>query len=256
VGGTTLAPDETLSALFHDKPIKRRLAAALLGYAKTRVRDRENLRFERTRIFGRARRVFLAMGAALTATGRIEKTEDVFFLTVDEVLGAAEGHAVTHDLAGLVALRKSERARDAALPDPPERILLRGAVGDRSARIRAGTTAAVSADIDAQKERRGTPCGSGRATGKVRVIRDPVADQLQPGEILVARHTDPGWIQHFVNAAAVVVERGSVLSHSAIVSRELGIPCVVALAGACAWLTDGEQVEVDGSTGTVRRIDA
>ncbi|NVO12413.1 MAG: hypothetical protein HXX10_00085 [Rhodoplanes sp.] len=256
VGGTAPAPDTTLSALFHDKPVKRRVASALLAYTKARVRDRENLRFERTRIFGRARRVFLAMGAALAATGRVENAADVFCLTVDEVLGAAEGHAVTHDLAGLVALRKAERTRDAALPDPPERILLRGAVGDRSARIRAGTTATVSPGIDAQKERRGTPCGSGRARGKVRVIRDPVTDQLQPGEILVARHTDPGWIQHFVNAAAVVVERGSVLSHSAIVSRELGIPCVVALAGACAWLTTGEEVEVDGSIGTVRRIDA
>jgi rifampicin phosphotransferase len=94
------------------------------------------------------------------------------------------------------------------------------------------------------------------AAGSVRVIRDPIADQVQPGEVLVARHTDPGWLQHFVNAAAVVVERGSVLSHSAIVSRELGIPCVVALADACTWPSNGDLVEVDGSTGVVRRIDA
>lgn len=247
-------PDATLAALFAGRPLRRRIAAALLRYAKARVRDRENLRFERTRIFGRARRVFLAIGAALAASGRLAGANGIFSLTVQEALGAAEGNAVTHDLAALVALRQREQAEHTALPDPPERILLRGSVGDRSARLYAGAAVRNTAATDT-KERRGTACGSGRAQGRVRVIRDPVKNQLQPGEILVARHTDPGWIQHFVNAAAVVVERGSVLSHSAIVSRELGIPCVVALADACSWLADGDQVEVDGSTGMVRRTD-
>jgi rifampicin phosphotransferase len=242
-------------ACFAAQPMRRWIAAALLAYAKARVRDRENLRFERTRIFARARRVFLAIGGALAATGRVATPDDVFFLTVDEVLGAAEGHAVTHDLPALIAVRKAEHARCAALADPPQRILLRGAVGDRGARVQSAPKTPASAVVH-PRERRGTPCGSGRATGSVRVIRDPIADQLQPGEVLVARHTDPGWVQHFVNAAAVVVERGSVLSHSAIVSRELGIPCVVALADACTWLSSGDLVEVDGSTGVVRRIDA
>ena len=244
-----------LASLFAGQPMRRWIASALLAYAKARVRDRENLRFERTRIFGRARRVFLAIGGAFAAIGRVAAAADVFFLTIDEVLGAAEGHAVTHDLAALIAVRKAEHARYAALPDPPERILVRGTVGDRGARIQPVPKAAGSAVAQPQ-ERRGTPCGSGRAAGSVRVIRDPITDQLQPGEVLVARHTDPGWVQHFVNAAAVVVERGSVLSHSAIVSRELGIPCVVALADACTWLSSGDLVEVDGSTGVVRRIDA
>lgn len=250
---TVIDPDATLATLFAGRPLRRRMAAALLGYAKARVRDRENLRFERTRIFGRARRVFLAIGAALAASGRLAAADEIFFLTVQEALGAAEGNAVTHNLAALVALRQREQAEHAALPDPPERIVLRGSVGDRSARFHA-MAAARDTNLN-ENERRGTACGSGHAQGRVRVIRDPIKDQLQPGEILVARHTDPGWIQHFVNAAAVVVERGSVLSHSAIVSRELGIPCVVALADACTWLADGDRVAVDGSTGIVRRLD-
>ena len=102
----------------------------------------------------------------------------------------------------------------------------------------------------------GRAVGEKIASGAVRLIADArELSAFQPGEVLVARHTDPGWVQHFVNAAAVVVERGSVLSHSAIVSRELGIPCVVALADACTWLSSGDLVEVDGSTGVVRRID-
>jgi pyruvate,water dikinase len=71
---------------------------------------------------------------------------------------------------------------------------------------------------------------------------------------MVARHTDPGWIALFASAGAIVVERGSLLSHSAIVARELGIPCVVALKGAMAWIADGETIEVDGAAGIVTRI--
>jgi len=87
------------------------------------------------------------------------------------------------------------------------------------------------------------------------VIRDPRTEALEPGDILVARHTDPGWIAVFSNASAIVVERGSLLSHSAIVARELGIPCVVSLKGATQWIEDGETVRVNGATGEVERVD-
>jgi pyruvate,water dikinase len=101
----------------------------------------------------------------------------------------------------------------------------------------------------------GLGCSAGTATGLARVITDPASTPIAPGEILVARHTDPGWIAHFSNAAAIVVERGSLLSHSAIVARELGIPCVVALKGAMTWLKTGDRIEVDGATGLVRKLD-
>ena len=87
------------------------------------------------------------------------------------------------------------------------------------------------------------------------MIRDPRTEALDRGDILVARHTDPGWIAVFSNASAIVVERGSLLSHSAIVARELGIPCVVGLKGATDWIADGETLRVDGATGTVERLD-
>jgi phosphohistidine swiveling domain-containing protein len=86
---------------------------------------------------------------------------------------------------------------------------------------------------------------------RARVVRDPSRESLSPGEILVARHTDPGWIAVFSSAAAIVVERGSLLSHSAIVARELGIPCVVGLKGATEWIATGDLLEVDGATGLV-----
>jgi pyruvate,water dikinase len=90
--------------------------------------------------------------------------------------------------------------------------------------------------------------------GRARVVTDPKTAEVQAGEILVAERTDPGWILLFAGAVGVVVERGSVLSHSAIVARELGIPAVVSVAGLTSWLTTGDLIEVNGSSGVVTRI--
>ncbi len=89
----------------------------------------------------------------------------------------------------------------------------------------------------------------------VRLITDPRHAGLRTGEILVAERTDPGWIMLFPAAAGLLVERGSLLSHSAIVAREMGIPAVVSVEGITRWLRDGDWVELDGSSGVVRRVE-
>ena len=86
-------------------------------------------------------------------------------------------------------------------------------------------------------------------------MTDPREDTLERGEILVAERTDPGWVMIFPAAAGILVERGSLLSHSAIVAREMGIPAVVSLAGLTRWLSSGDLVEFDGTTGVVRRLE-
>ena len=240
------APD--WDAVFRGKPVRRRIARWFVHWAKARVRDRENLRFERTRIFGHARRVFLALGREFAARDMLAAPRDIFYLTTAEVLGAVEGFGLSSDLKGLVALRKADDEASAARPDPDERIELRG-----PAQWQPGP--GMKRDAELGSQRSGTGCSAGQVTAPARVIRDPRHESLEPGEILVARHTDPGWIAVFANAAAIVVERGSLLSHSAIVARELGIPCVVGLKGATDWVTDGERLEVDGATGRVRRLD-
>jgi pyruvate,water dikinase len=227
-------------------PVKRALARSIMGWTKARVRDRENLRFERTRIFGHARRVFLAMGREFAARGLIETPRDIFHLTVPEVLGAVEGFGLSGDLKSLIALRRAEAQAAATRPDPPERIELRGPA------IAPTWGQSMTARDDSTRHK-ATGCSAGRVTARARVIRDPRTQSLAAGDILIARHTDPGWIAVFSNASAIVVERGSLLSHSAIVARELGIPCVVGLKGATAWITDGETITVDGTTGEVER---
>ena len=83
---------------------------------------------------------------------------------------------------------------------------------------------------------------------------NPLTAQLEQGDIIVAEHTDPSWIMILPLAAGLLVERGSLLSHAAIVSRELGIPSVVALHGVTQWLRDGDSVTIDGSSGKVQRV--
>ncbi|NNE81363.1 MAG: phosphoenolpyruvate synthase [Silicimonas sp.] len=230
-------------------PVKRRFAKWLITWTKARVRDRENLRFERTRIFGYARRVFLALGREFAARGLLKAPRDIFQLATGEVLGAVEGYGMSPDLQSLVALRQAEEDAARTRPDPPERIEIRGPA---IAPVWADTEIVA----DTARTRTATGCSAGKVTAKARVIRDPRTEALAPGDILVARHTDPGWIAVFSNASAIVVERGSLLSHSAIVARELGIPCVVGLKGATNWISDGETLTVDGATGQVERHNA
>jgi phosphohistidine swiveling domain-containing protein len=234
-----------------DGGLRRMLAGWLLKWTKARVRDRENLRFERTRLFGRVRRIFLAMGARFTEAGVLAGPRDVFNLTVEELLGAVEGCGVSNDLRSLAALRGAEMKAATARPDPPERFTVHGAhiVGA------AGLSAAPAVSAGETGEvRRGLACCKGIVTAMVRVVEDPRVEALAPGEILVARHTDPGWIAVFANAAGVIAERGSLLSHSAIVAREMGVPCVVALKGVTRWLKTGDTVRLDGGAGTVERV--
>jgi len=240
---------DRLDTLLAGKPVKRAVLRRILNRAKTRVRDRENLRFERTRIFGQARRVFVAMGRQLHAYDRIDEPRDVFFLTVQEVLGAIEGFGVDRDLKALVALRKQQWAVDQTTDYPGDRVTMTGAVVTNDV-----TGAAPLAASGGGQDLRGTGCSAGTVTAKARVVRDPANEHLERGEILVAQHTDPGWIALFTNASAIVVERGSLLSHSAIVARELGIPCVVGLKGAMSEIATGDMLEVDGATGRVRKL--
>jgi len=118
---------------------------------------------------------------------------------------------------------------------------------------RGASTAAAARPGDVLTGVGGSP---GTATGRARVVlhpSDPFA--LEAGDVLIAPITDPSWTPLFVPAAAVVVNVGAVVSHAVIVSRELGIPCVVSVLDATRRILDGALVTVDGSTGTVTILD-
>lgn len=96
----------------------------------------------------------------------------------------------------------------------------------------------------------------GIATGRARVIlQADAANTIQPGEILIAPHTDPGWTPCFLAAAGVVVDIGGLLSHGSVVAREYGLPAVVNVGLATRMIKTGQQVRVDGYRGTVTVLD-
>src|SRR5205085_10144945 len=108
----------------------------------------------------------------------------------------------------------------------------------------------------AQAMLQGTPASPGAVTGQARVIHDPDGARLEPGEILVAPSTDPGWTPLFLTAGGLVMEMGGMMSHGAVVAREYGIPAVVGVAGATERIATGQAVTVDGSAGSVTLVAA
>jgi pyruvate,water dikinase len=232
-------------------PLRRLLLAALLRFARGRIRDRENLRFQRTRIFGRVRRIFLELGKRLASQGMLDEPRDVFFLEVDEVLGSVEGTATTRNLRGLTVLRKAEYQSYQTASPPPDRFETRGLV----ARGRSAGAGVLPPAGPSENRIEGVGCSAGVVRGRARLVTDPHTATIRPGEILVAERTDPGWVTLFASAAGLLTERGSLLSHVAIVARELGIPAVTCLPGLTRWLRDGDWLEIDGRTGQVRRVE-
>jgi pyruvate,water dikinase len=204
------------------------------------------LRFERTRVFGVVRRIFLALGERLAASGSLSTARDVFYLTREELFGHVTGAGATSDLRALVTLRKAEFTGYLEMAPPPDRF---ETFGPPSRSVLSGKASeALSGDLQ------GTGCCPGVVKGRVTIVREP---QLAPdltGRILVAERTDPGWTLLFPTAAGLLVQRGSLLSHSAIVARETGLPCIVGVAGLLETLREGEWVEMDGASGVVRRL--
>jgi pyruvate,water dikinase len=202
------------------------------------------------------RRIAVELGRRFAALGLLDDARDVFWLEIGELLGAVDATTTTTELRGLVAVRRAEFERWRRDPAPADRFETRGVVhaghDHRGAALPDGAGAA--GDGLAGDARSGTACYPGVVRGRARVVRDPREAELRAGEILVAERTDPGWVMLFPAASGLLVERGSLLSHSAIVARELGLPAVIAIPGLTSWLRTGDLVELDGRAGTVRRL--
>ncbi len=225
--------------------LKKRLLKYLLKNTRRLVSNRENLRYERTRAFGMMRRLFLSMGEKMHKTGLLNVARDIFYLEESEIFNYLKGTATSVDLKELVNLRKAEFEEYKNDEPLPERIETLGWIYPelKSAKATVG-----------EGELSGLPCCAGVVKAKVRVIHDPSEAAGLNGEILVTSSTDPGWISLFYGASGILVERGSLLSHSAIVSREMGIPCIVSVKGLMATLKDGDEVEMNGSSGEIRIV--
>lgn len=233
-------------------PLRGRVRSALFGLlanrARHHLRAREEMRFARGQVFGIGRRIFNAMGAGFARCGLLDRPEDIHYLDLNEIRGAIRGTAEHGDLRTMVAERRARYQQYRASGGPPNRFETRGPVG--LAIRRPGELSQPSL------QQGGVLQGVAAAPGRVRapcvVVDDPRAVDAVGGCIVVARSTDPGWVPIFVSAAGLVVERGSLLSHSAILARELGLPTVVGIPNLMSSVATGQVLEVDGSTGQVR----
>jgi pyruvate,water dikinase len=188
------------------------------------------------RSLGRARELLLNVGAHLAAMRRLERADDVFFLNLAEVRRALAGDSYRD----VVPSRRERYAREQR-----RRLVPRILLSDGTALY--GTEGVRPAGRDLV----GTPASPGQYTGNARVILDPAGARLEPGEILVAPSTDPGWTPLFLTAGALVMEMGGMMSHGSVVAREYGIPAVVGALGATSRIKTGERITVDGSRGVV-----
>ncbi len=241
--------EQTADAALAGRPLRRTAYHWLLRKARASVRDRENMRFCRTRIFGLSRDLFRGLGWQLHRMGELADPEDVFHLTVPDLFDLVHGTSTCTDLRGLAAVRKAEFAAYAAEEDPADHLVTRG-IPYRNNPMFAVETPGEAPGGDGTLA--GTPCSPGTVRAPVRVVHTPRGEPPLDGEILVAARTDPGWVTLFPSASGLLIERGSPLSHSAVVARELGIPAIVGIGGLLATLESGQVVEMDGGAGTVK----
>lgn len=217
-----------------------RLRGRTVAFALRRARElaglREMPKFLLVLGLSSARADLVVVGEHLASTGRLAQAGDVFYLGLAEVRAALEGT----DQRDLVRLRRESYERELGRRHVP-RLL-------RSDGTEPEDEVAVAA---ADGSLRGTPASPGAVTSAARVVLNPADAHLEPGEILVAPSTDPGWTPLFLTAGGLVMEMGGANSHGAVVAREYGIPAVVGVPDATTQLTTGQQVHVDGTHGLV-----
>ncbi len=235
-----LAAEAMISELITRARAHSRLRARLLTHAFTRMRAlfgmREAPKLFIVRLLARAREHLQAIASTLVAADRLETIDDVFMLDLPTLRDALAGA----DLRPLVRARRITFKREQERRHVPRVYLSDGT--DAEALFIAPLPAGALT---------GTPASAGSVTGRARVITDPAGARIEPGEILVAPSTDPGWTPLFLTAGGLVMEMGGAMSHGAVVAREYGIPAVVGVPGATTAISSGQRITVDGSAGTV-----
>ena len=219
----------------------------ILRNARAHVSGRENLRFERTKAFGLIRKLMLILGQKWKHSGLINDSKDIFYLELNEIL---EFENTKTSFKQLI-IERQKIFTDFHKKEPAvERFYSYGKTFSDFYIYSTEKLEPIDGDLS------GIGCCPGRVKGHVRIVIDPKEIKTLNGDILVTTSTDPGWITLFPSASAIIVERGSLLSHSAIVSREMGIPCIVGVSGLLRTLKTGDLIELDGSTGKIKQLRA
>ncbi len=214
---------------------KRAMIRRMVRVHQSLPAAREHPKFYVVRVMALVRHELLEAGRVLLEAGLVERADDVFFLDYHELIAALEDPSV--DLRPTVEARTQEHRRNHERT-PPRVMTSTGEIPQVSHNADVPEGAIAGAGVS-----------SGVVEGIVRVVTDPVGHVLKKGEILVAPFTDPGWTPLFINAAAVVIEVGGMMTHGSVIAREYGIPAVVSVPGATTILKTGQRIRVNGDEG-------
>jgi pyruvate,water dikinase len=231
-------------AAFADSPEALGAFQTAIRSASVWMAARERIKSSNIRCHHEVRMCFAEIGRRMTERGHLAHERQIFMLLADEVEGFLADPAS-------FAATLTEREQDyLALYELEPPYIVNGAAPPLSEWKRRGEGAVTPVQVgDVLRGVAGSP---GEATGRARILldlRDPSV--LQPGDVLIAPSTDPSWTPLFLVAEAVITDIGAIGTHAVIVSRELGIPCVVSVTGATKIIPDGAEIEVDGTAGTV-----
>ena len=223
----------------------------LLHFTRNAIGLRERARLKQALLYTRLRPVVLELGARLHRRTLIERPDDIFMLSIDEVLDHLAGVSMFGAFVGEVCTQRRDQHARLTMSVPPDAFAIeRGHYLETG----PGLVPATSSDdtIGATAAMTGTPAAAGYARGRAAVLADVAeAARMTRGDILVTKQTDPGWGPVLFLARALVIERGGMLSHGAIIAREFGVPCVVGVARASSRIAHGTVLDVDGDRGIV-----
>lgn len=217
---------------------------AALQSAQLFLAGRERAKTNTVRVINEARVALYEYGRRLVERGVIDDVQKLFMVT-DTELDKLRHHPET--MTDLIEQRWAQYQK---LFEVEPVFVVNKVVPGLDEMTRRDAKSVSAAGVGAVLQ--GSAGSGGTATGRARIIRDAADPMgLEPGDVLIAPQTDPSWVPLMVPAAAVVVNVGAQGSHAMIVSRELGIPCVVSVANGTDIIPDGAMVTVDGNAGTV-----
>ncbi len=219
---------------------------AVLAFARRYATLRENERYYWHMSLAVQRRAYLLLASILLQHGVVETDRDIFYATAAEITSYFTQTIPAAEFAARIARRRTEWERyTREYLEAPARAYPPFLKGDEP----------LGLEPVAKAHWQGRGVSPGTARGRARIVLEAAElGRVEPGEVLVAPATDPGWTPVFARLAALVLERGGVLAHGAIVAREHHLPAVAGLTNITRELSDGDIVEVDGTRGTVRRI--
>lgn len=208
--------------------------------AVTGIKNREISRLNRSRIYGMVRLMVLQIGKNYVKSKQLKKKEDIFYLTLEEIFSNKKV-----DYKKIVSSRKKEYSMYYELPNYTRLIFT-----DKEFNKSHKSINKKEKEID-KDYLEGIPTSNGIVEGEALVIENINNKYDVKNKILITKMTDPGWVFLLVNAKGVISEKGSLLSHTAIISREIKIPSIVGVEDATTIIKTGDYLKMDATTGKI-----